>query len=370
LSEWKKVELSALVEISKGKQINRLNLDKQGDYYVLNGGVEPSGYLDKWNTETDTISISEGGNSCGYVKYNTSRFWSGGHCYTLEKLVPYIDCKYLYFYLKYNQKNIMKLRTGTGLPNIKRNTLMTFPIFYPTSLTEQQKIAEILTTADKAITASRALLEKYAAVKLGLLQDLLGNGEEVTLGEIGGDSFKYGLNAAAITYDGKNKYLRITDIDENTRTFSKENLTSPNGQLFDDYLLAENDIVFARTGASVGKTYIYDNADGKVYFAGYLIRCSVKKEFCAKYIFYQTLTDEYNSWVSINSQRSGQPGVNAEQYKKYTFKCPPLAEQQRIAEILTAADNRITAEQKHLAKLEKIKQGLMHDLLTNKISTI
>ena len=137
----------------------------------------------------------------------------------------------------------------------------------------------------------------------------------------------------------------------------------------DAYLLSENDIVFERTVASVGKTNIYNLNDGIVYFAGFLVRCRVKPAYCAKYIFDQTLTDDYKRWVSINSQRSGQPGVNAEQYKKYEFHCQPLPEQKRITEILTAADVRLTTEKERLKKLENIKRGLMDDLLTNRVST-
>ena len=86
MSEWISKELSQIAKITKGQQLNKTCLFSHGDYYVLNGGVEPSGYYDKWNTEANTISISEGGNSCGYVNYNSERFWSGGHCYSLSKI--------------------------------------------------------------------------------------------------------------------------------------------------------------------------------------------------------------------------------------------------------------------------------------------
>ena len=76
--------LSELAEITKGQQVNGNQLSENGKYYVMNGGIMPSGYYDDYNTEAGTISISEGGNSCGYVQYNKSKFWSGGHCYTLH----------------------------------------------------------------------------------------------------------------------------------------------------------------------------------------------------------------------------------------------------------------------------------------------
>ena len=112
------------------------------------------------------------------------------------------------------------------------------------------------------------------------------------------NSFEYGLNAAATNYDGKNKYLRITDIDDNSRKFIKDGLTSPDIDLssLDNYKLQKGDILFARTGASVGKTYHYQEKDGLVYYAGFLIRARIKPEFYSEFVFQNTLTVKYNNF--------------------------------------------------------------------------
>ena len=73
-------------DVVKGKQINGEFLSESGKYYVMNGGIEPSGFYNDYNVEANTISISEGGNSCGYVQFNACPFWSGGHCYTIQNL--------------------------------------------------------------------------------------------------------------------------------------------------------------------------------------------------------------------------------------------------------------------------------------------
>ena len=123
-------------------------------------------------------------------------------------------------------------------------------------------------------------------------------------------SFDYGLNAAATEYDGQNKYLRITDIDDETHEFSKSDLTTPLADLAmsADYLLKEGDLLFARTGASVGKTYLYRQFDGMVYFAGFLIRARIGEGADPEFAYQATLTDAYKKYVAITSQRSGQPG--------------------------------------------------------------
>ena len=114
------VMLFEICEISKGKQINGEFLSEKGKYYVMNGGTEPSGYYNNYNVEANTISISEGGNSCGYVQFNTSPFWSGGHCYTIQEIADNVDNLYLYHFLKSKEDAIMKLRIGSGLPNIQK----------------------------------------------------------------------------------------------------------------------------------------------------------------------------------------------------------------------------------------------------------
>lgn len=131
------IVLSEICEIIKGKQINGEFLSEKGKYYVMNGGTEPSGYYSHYNVEANTISISEGGNSCGYIQFNTSSFWSGGHCYTIQKIADNVDSLYLYHYLKSKEDAIMKLRIGSGLPNIQKKDLAMFKIKIP--IVEQQK---------------------------------------------------------------------------------------------------------------------------------------------------------------------------------------------------------------------------------------
>ena len=138
--------LSELAEITKGQQVNGNQLSENGKYYVMNGGIMPSGYYDDYNTEAGTISISEGGNSCGYVQYNSSKFWSGGHCYTLHiKPTARISTLFLFHFLKWKEEDIMALRIGSGLPNIQKKDLYKVRIIVPTFDKQQQLIALLST---------------------------------------------------------------------------------------------------------------------------------------------------------------------------------------------------------------------------------
>lgn len=170
--------------------------------------------------------------------------------------------------------------------------------------------------------------------------------EQRKLGEVAA-SFEYGLNAAAKEYDDENKYIRITDIDDNTHEFLTDSLTSPDIDLTgaDNYKLTEGDILFARTGASVGKSYIYRNSDGLVYYAGFLTRARIKEEYDAEFVFQNTLTDRYNKYIAVTSQRSGQPGVNAQEYAEFEIKVPKKEEQTKIGAYFKQLDHLITLHQ-------------------------
>ena len=160
-----------IADIVKGQQINGLSLSKFGKYYYLNGGIAPSGYIDDYNALENTISISEGGNSCGFVSYNTQKFWSGGHCYTLT--IKYRKCrsKYLFFYLKYKEKDLMQLRVGSGLPNIQKKSLENFVVSLPDykMQCEIEHILEILTTKKEI---ENALLGHFQSQKRYLLTNM------------------------------------------------------------------------------------------------------------------------------------------------------------------------------------------------------
>ncbi len=171
---WNEVKLGTVCDISKGVQLSRSDMIENAIYPVLNGGIQASGYTDEWNTDANTITISEGGNSCGFVSYLTQNFWCGGHCYALKQVQ--INQEYLYHYLKANEKAIMSLRVGSGLPNIQKKALGNFHIRYPKDEVQQSKIAEILNTAKREIDLLKKLVASYRVQKRGLMQKLL-NGE-------------------------------------------------------------------------------------------------------------------------------------------------------------------------------------------------
>ena len=258
-----------------------------------------------------------------------------------------------------------------GLLNVPTNEFFDTKHYIPQNTTEQRKIADFLIALDRRIAVQQSLVENLKKYKRGLISEILRQKLTITqkdekwvdisLNDVA-EGFEYGMNAAATTYDKIHKYIRITDIDDDFHTYIDVDPVSPSGVLEDKYRVGVNDILFARTGASVGKSYLYKESDGDLYFAGFLIRIHVKDDVDSGYVFLNTLTEEYDKWVLLESARSGQPGINAEQYRRYRFNLPSLKTQKRISKIAQTIDERIKKENQRLHLLRALKEGMLQQL--------
>ena len=188
-------------------------------------------------------------------------------------------------------------------------------------------------------------------------KEFQGEWEKTKFGDIA-TGFDYGMNAAAKNYDGVNKYIRITDIDEASSTYTDKDIVSPDGVLTDNYLVNNRDILLARTGASTGKSYLYKKSDGKLYYAGFLIRANVTTHD-PYFVFSQLHTHRYWRWVSIMSARSGQPGINSQEYSSFPIYTTSIEEESKIAKLLSLLDERIATQNKIIEDLKKLKSAII-----------
>ena len=273
-------------------------------------------------------------------------------------------------YWKYaiNNENVMGrilarcTKKTTMMTNLVAEDFLEEEILCP-SAEEQTKISTFLELLDKKIESQTKLVEHLKKYKRGLLSSLLDKEEwQTVLLQDVASGFEYGMNSAATEYDGKHKYIRITDIDESTHKYISTECVSPSDLPDAKYKVEENDILFARTGASVGKSHIYDSRNGELYYAGFLIRASVKPNFNSYFVYLNTLTLSYQRWVVLESTRSGQPGINAEQYRNYKFKCPPIEIQNKIANIFIHFDLKLQREQELLDYLLNYKKAMMQNI--------
>lgn len=205
----------------------------------------------------------------------------------------------------------------------------------------------------------------YKATALGIIPQ---EWEVTRLEDLCHNQGDYGINAPATDFSNElPTYLRITDIDDDGKFIiaNKASVNNPNSR---SYHLKDGDIVFARTGATVGKTYLYNREDGDLVFAGFLIRFSPdQQKITPYYLKAYTNTSAYWKWVKITSQRSGQPGINATEYCSLQIPVPPLAEQRKIAEVLGVWDEAIEKQARLIEKLALRKRGLMQRLLSAKL---
>ena len=321
----------------------------------------------------------------GDMVYNSMRMWQGANgvspydgivspAYTvLTAKLPICNDYFAALFKNYKlinefRKNSQGMTSDTW--NLKYPQIETIKVYLPV-IEEQEKIASILVTLDKRIAAQAALVEQLKKYKRGVISVLLSSRnnpyyssvtwKEVALCDVA-SGFEYGMNAAATVYDGSHKYIRITDIDDNSHLYSQNVPVSPEGQVDEKYRVRENDILFARTGASVGKSYRYQRSDGDLYYAGFLIRIHVNSDVNCGYVFQNTLTEAYRRWVLLESARSGQPGINADQYKQYRFLLPPLELQNKISTLATNLDNLICKEENLLSQIEQVKIALLQRL--------
>lgn len=242
---------------------------------------------------------------------------------------------------------------------------------------EQRKIAAALAAYDEMIAVKTAKLETWQECKKRMVKEIFGRTkrfkdddgrefpewEEKTLEEIS-EPLKYGMSAAAVKYDGENKYLRITDIDEASRKYVSDKIASPEAsKIAEKFLVQKNDLLFARTGASVGKTYLYDETDGKMYYAGYLIKAHIKPEYDSQFIFQLTLTNEFKKWIKKESMRTAQPGINAECLAKYKMMIPCMEEQQKIGSFLVEIDKEIQIQKEFIKTYAEGKKRMMRELM-------
>jgi type I restriction enzyme S subunit len=235
------------------------------------------------------------------------------------------------------------------------------------------------------------LIAKKKAIKQGAMQELLGLGfdsaqsitprkrlhgfsgdwEERKLGDCLLENPKYGINAAAIDYDlNYPTYLRITDINDNGNLITS-GFKSVNHADSSSFYIEKGDIVFARTGASVGKSYIHDTKNGDFVYAGFLIRIKVNQKILnPSFLSHYVRTKTYWNWVQVMSMRSGQPGINGNEFASFQISFPPVKEQKAIAKILNDMDLEIGSLETKTEKYKSIKDGMMQELLTGKIRLV
>lgn len=272
-----------------------------------------------------------------------------------------LDQQYLYYYLKSEKclYYIKELASGSVRDNLKLSMLKEFTIPIIT-LEEQRKAVMVLEQTDRLIALQeRQMTVLDELVKSRFIELFISKGYATkTVDEVSLGKGEYGAQSASTEYDPtRPRYVRITDINDDG-TLNEDVVSSINPDDDEQYCLKYGDFMFARMGATVGKTYAF--ITGNQIFAGYLIRYRLNlKLINPRYLFWYTKLDGYWNWVRLNQSGAAQPGINAKKYGSLQIPVPPIELQNRFAAFVAEVDKSKLAVKQSLEKLETLKKSLM-----------
>ena len=234
----------------------------------------------------------------------------------------------------------------------------------------------ILEQADALRQQRRAADEKAQRILPALFHKFFGDPTTNPMGwpvkqlaDVTVDKPQYGANASAVEWsEGKPRYVRITDITDDGRLLKKGVMTLDLADWW-PYRLVTGDVLFARSGNTVGKTYLYQPGDGLCAFAGYLIRFKPDlHQVQPWYLFALTQTDYYRAWVEARKRVAGQPNINGKEYASLAVPCPPVPLQKTFAELaeqfVDIRDSRDSTDK----QIDRLFEVLLHHAFTGELT--
>lgn len=335
---WK--PLGEVVRLEKGKQLNKTALLEEGAYPAYNGGVSFSGFTNTYNYEENTIIISQGGASAGFVNFVTTKFYANAHCYVILPNTELVENRFVYHFLKSNQEILMSRQLGAGIPALRTSEILGIQIPLP-PLSIQKEIVRIL---DKFTTLEAELEAELEARKKQYeyyRDDLLTFGDEVewrTLGEVGTFIRGNGLQKkdfvergiGCIHYGQIYTYYGIKASE--TISFVTENLAKTLRKA------SHNDLIIAVVSENIEdvcKCVVWEGKDDICVSGDTFV---FKTDQNPHYIGHLLRTDNFLNYKRKNAIGAKVTRLQAGSLPKYTIPLPPLSEQQRIAAILDKFD--------------------------------
>ena len=367
---WRRVKFGEVVRLSKARSQDPL---ADGiERYVGLEHLEPGDLrIRSWGNVADGVTFTSVfkpgqvlfGKRRAYQRKVAVADFSGvcsGDIYVLEtkdaqvllaELLPFI-CQTDAFF-----DHAVGTSAGSLSPRTNWTSLADFEFPLP-PIHEQAQVLTALKAFEGAIVEQQSLLASTNVVIQAILGDWWEEKSNLLrpLGELSLISGAYGINASAKTLTpGEPRYIRITDIDSDGRLLSSD-AVGVDSQDFDGYLLADNDLLIARTGNTVGKSFIYSEDLGPAVYAGYLIKFRLNSTLALpKYIFFMTRAPQYRDWIKSTVRVGAQPNINAKEYSGLKLPAPSVEEQKGLVENLESLE--VVRERcfKRLEELRSVK---------------
>ena len=333
-------ELGRICKVSKGKQLNKTELFEEGNYPAYNGGKTFSGYTDKYNVERNTIIISQGGASAGFVNFVTIEFWANAHCYFLKPSLEIINNRYLFHFLKLQEEYLMTAQHGAGIPALATSKLNNLSIPIP-PLAIQEEIVSIL---DK-FTALEAELEaeleartrQYEFYRNQLLSFEDATVEWKTLGDV---CLKTSNIKWKDNLDSEFKYIDLSAVNrDNNQIEELQSITSENAPSRAQQIVKKDDIIFGTTRPTLKRyAIIRPDLDEQICSTGFCVLRPNKNLILSKFLFFILKSQGFFSYVENNQEGAGYPSISNTKVKSFKYPIPSLEEQARIVGILDQFD--------------------------------
>ena len=332
-----RVKLSDLTKYSKGVQINGDDLIDNGKYIYLNGGINPSGRWNEANVSGNTITISEGGNSSGYVNYLTEPFWCGAHCYYLYDGPK--NTRYLYYALKSQQERLFHIRSGACMPNIKKADLGKFEFEFNLDENKQEEVVSALSMVESIIDERKSelvLLDNIIKARFVEMFDTCSS--EILIGDV--ISISRGASPrpiqAFITNDKNGvNWIKIGDVPENSLyiTNTAEKITKEGAKKSRE--VHKGDFILSNS-MSFGRPFIL-RIDGCVH-DGWLILSDFRDTFNELYLYYALRSEHVQYQFGGKVNGATVKNLNSDLVKATSIKIPKMKFQEQFANFVKQVD--------------------------------
>lgn len=385
---WEITSFKRKITINNGKDYKDF-LD--AEIYPVMGSGGCFAYCSNYMYDGEALLLGRKG-TIDKPLYVKGKFWAVD---TMFYAIPHanLDCKFAYYLALMFPFNLYS--TSTSLPSLTQTDLGNILVAFP-FLSEQQSIATYLDQKcgeiDELITLQEEMITKLQSYKQSVITEAVTKGldKNISLKDSGiewigeipehwictvfkkflSEPMQYGANEPAeeCNYNDP-RYIRITDIKDDG-TLRDDTFKSLPLEKAKEYMLTKGDLLFARSGATVGKTFLYKE-DYAACFAGYLIkaRCN-KNELLPNFVFYYTLSNVYQNWKNSIFIQSTIQNIGADKYSVMPIIIPPLSEQQSIANYLdqkcSEIDELISIKQQKIEKLKDYKKSLIFECVTGK----
>lgn len=338
--EYKK--MGDMISIYTGTQFNKRDMSTEGRYPVINGGVNPSGYIEEYNEDLDTITISQGGASAGYVSWQEEKFWAGAHCYVIRPSNVNLLNRYLYFFLKNQEDYLRQMQHGAGIPALSRKKVQALEIPIP-PLEVQEEIVKILDRFAEYAAELQAELQarqeqyEFYRDKLLSFNNINGGGASVTwmkMSEIGRFIRGNGLQKKDFTESGV-PCIHYGQIYTHYGTFASKTKSFVNEDTAERCKKAHSgDLIFATVSENIEDVCkcVAWLGDDEICISGdSLAFCHNQNPKYLAYYFQTTVFADYK-----RTRVTGTKVIRLHQSKleQFVIPIPSLAEQQHIVDIL------------------------------------